>query len=186
MSAFHRNLILFALAFLTGVWVGQGRLISWQSEDWRSSKASEKQTSSHQSHSADTFRTMPGNRGATPQKRNGDKVDNSAESGKLKTVAHGFPAASEAEDMASMQEIADGYKLTNENLHDTYSALVQEATDNIEIAPLPQSLEEDIVISLQDGGIPAREINDRVENIMGMITQADQQTPESYPHFSAQ
>jgi hypothetical protein len=68
----------------------------------------------------------------------------------------------------------------------SYAFQVESALQSPAIAPSLQSIEGDIIRSLAEAGVSPEEIPSRVGDVMEMILQGNQQTPEAYPSISAE
>ena len=167
LSAAHRNVILLTLVFLIGVWVGQSRLIDQQSDGQDNPRGAEIQSELEQ-------RTPFTGGGEVLAKSEDNCMDHFGNK-----LGNASPTA---------QKPASGTAVLappDECWSKSYSFLEGVALEGLAIEPSPQSMEEDIIRSLEEAGISPEEIPNRVENVMGMILQEDQQTPEAYPSISA-
>jgi len=174
MSAAYRNLILFPLVFLIGVWVGQNSLIDQQSEGQGKSGRTEFRSELEQRTSEKLTR------GTVKDQQAGDVSRQ-----QLTSIASGLDPSWENSESEPIKELSDMLAQSNENPSESYSSLIDAAQKNTAIEPSPQSLEDDIVRSLEEAGIPPDEITNNVENLMGMILHEDQQTSETYPNIYA-
>jgi len=175
MSAAYRNLILFPLVFLIGVWVGQNSLIDQQSEGQGKSGRTEFRSELEQRTSEKLTR------GTVKDQQAGDVSLQQ----QLTSIASDLDPSWENSESEPIKELSDMLAQSNENPSESYSSLIDAAQKNTAIEPSPQSLEDDIIRSLEEAGIPPEEITNNVENLMGMILHEDQQTSETYPNIYA-
>lgn len=164
MSAAYRNLILLPLVFLIGVWVGQGKPGKTEIRSELEQRTSEKLT-----------------RGTAEDQQ----IGNVSRRQQHTSIAHGLDPSWENSESKPINELSDMHAPSNENPSESYSSLIDAAQESTAIEPSPQSIEEDIIRSLEEAGIPPEEISNNVENLMEMILHENQQTPEAYPNFSA-
>jgi hypothetical protein len=117
-----------------------------------------------------------------------DEQEGDVSQQQLTGIASGLDPSWENDDSEPTQEFSDMTDVLappDESWSESYSFLEGIALEGSAIEPSPQSIEEDIIRSLEEAGISPEEIPNRVENVMGMILQEDQQTPEAYPSISA-
>jgi len=176
MSAAYRNLILFPLVFLIGVWVGQNSLIDQQSEGQGKSGRTEFRSEELEQRTSEKL-----TRGTAKDQQAGDV----SRQQQLTSIASGLDPSWENSESEPFKELSDMLAQSNENPSESYSSLINAAQKNTAIEPSPQSIEDDIVRSLEEAGIPPEEITNNVENLMGMILHEDQQTSETYPNIYA-
>jgi len=174
MSAAHRNVILLPLVFLIGVGVGQSRLIDQQSEGQDKPRRTEIRSELEQRTSEKLTS------GTAADQQEGDVSRQ-----QLTSVASGLDPSLENSESEPIQEFSDILAPSDENPSESYSFLIDAAKENTAIEPSPQSIEDDIIRSLEEAGIPSEEISNNADNLMGMILQEDQQTTEAYPNISA-
>ncbi|MDD5412603.1 MAG: hypothetical protein PHF31_14525 [Methylobacter sp.] len=163
MSAAYRNLILLPLVFLIGVWVGQGKPGMTKIRSELEQRTSEQLT-----------------RGIAEDQQAGDVSRQ-----QLASIVRALDPSWENSESKPINELSDMHVPSNENPSESYSSLIDAAQESTAIEPSPQSIEEDIIRSLEEAGIPSEEISNNVENLMEMILHENQQTPEAYPNFSA-
>lgn len=174
LSAAHRNVILLPLVFLIGVWVGQSQIIAQQSEGQDKPRRTEVRSELEQRTSEKLTS------GTAADQQEGDVSRQH-----LTSVASGLDPSLEKSESESIQEFSDMLAPSDKNRSESYSFLIDAAQESTAIEPSPQSIEDDIIRSLEEAGIPPEEISNNVENLMGMILQEDQQPPEAYPRISA-
>jgi hypothetical protein len=105
----------------------------------------------------------------------------------LTGIASGLDPSWGNDDSEPTQEFSDMTDVLappDESWSESYSFLEGVALEGTAIEPSPQSMAEDIIRSLEEAGISPEEIPSRVENVMEMILQEDQQTLEAYPSIS--
>lgn len=173
LPAAHRNVILLPLIFLIGVWIGQSRLIDWSSEEQASPKKSvirsELEQRTSEKHVSST---------AVAEQQEADL------SLPLTNTATCPEPAIDHSESEPIYEFSDMLVPVDENTGESYSFLLDTAQEGTSIEPSPESITDDIIRSLEETGIPPEEVSNNVENLMGMILQVHQQTPEAYPSIS--
>jgi hypothetical protein len=207
LSAARRNVILLPLVFLIGVWVGQSWLNDQQSDGRDNPRGAKIRSELEQrtlftgggeipakseDSRMDHFGNRLGNASPTAQKpASGTAEDQQAgdvSQQQLTGIASDLDPSWENDDSELTPEFSDMTDVlapSDENWSESYSFLEGVALEGPAIEPSPQFMEEDIIRSLEEAGISPEEIPSRVENVMGMILQEDQQTPEAYPSISA-
>lgn len=189
LSAAHRNVILLPLVFLSGVWVGQSRLNDQKSDGQDNPRRAEIRSELERrasrvedlAKSGDNKVNHFGNANATAQK----PANSIAKSVSANSDLDNSDPSWENSETEPIQELSDILAPSDENGSESYSVQEDVALESTTIEPSPQSIEDDIVRSLEEAGIPTEEIPGRVENVMGMILQENQQTPEAYPSISS-
>ncbi|WAK00970.1 hypothetical protein [Methylobacter sp. YRD-M1] len=170
LSAAPRHIIRLPLVFLLGVWVGQSWLNDRQPDGQDKSEEIKTWSKSEQ-------RTPFTAGGKITAKSEDTCMDRSGNSPGREPPAQDFP--DDRTDMiASYNEGSSESSLQAES----YSFHLSAALESSAAEPSPQSIENDIGKSLEEAGISPEEIPGRVDNMMEMILQNDQQTPaEAYP-----
>lgn len=172
LSAALRNIILLPLVFLLGVWIGQNWLNNQQSDDQEKPKGAEIRSKLEQ---------------RTPFTGECEGIAKSEDS-RMNHFGNRLgrdPTQDFPDDMIDViasydESLSKSYSFQEES----YSFQLGVALESSAIEPSPQSIENDISKSLEEAGIPPEEIPIAVEDVMGMILENDQQTPEAYPCIS--
>lgn len=207
MSAAHLNVILLPLVFLIGVWVGRSRLIDQQSVGQDNPRGAEIRSKLGQRtpftgesevlpKSEDSRKDHFGNRldNASPTaQKSASGVAEDQQAGDVSEqqftgIVIGHDPSWENDDSEPTQEysdMADVRARSDESWSESYAFQEGVAPENSAIEPSPQSIENDIITSLEEAGISPEEIPGRVRNVMEMILQKGQQTSEAYPSISA-
>jgi hypothetical protein len=171
LSAARLNAILLPLVFLIGVWVGQSWLNEQQSNGQDKPRGAEIWSKLEQ-------RTPFAGKCEVIAKSEDSRMNHF--SNRLGPDTQDIP-----EDMIDViasynESLGESYTFQEES----YSFQLGVALENSAIEPSPQSIENDISKSLEEAGIRPEEIPSRVDDVMGMILENDQQTPEAYPCVS--
>jgi energy-coupling factor transporter ATP-binding protein EcfA2 len=172
LSAARLNAILLPLVFLIGVWVGQSWLNEPQSNGQDKPRGAEIQSKLEQ---------------RTPFTGKCEVVAKSEDS-RMNHFSNRLgpdPVQDIPEDMIDViasynKSLGESYSFQEES----YSFQLGVVLENSAIEPSPQSIENDISKSLEEAGIPLEEIPSKVDDVMEMILENDQQTPEAYPCVS--
>lgn len=210
LSAVRRNVILLPLVFLIGVWVGQSRPNDQQSDGRDNPRKANIRSelaqrtpftgggevfAKSEDCRMDHFGNKLGNASPTAQQPAGgiaevaeDQQAGDVSQQQLTGKTSGLDPSWENDDSEPTHEFSDMTDIlapSDESWSESYSFQEGVAPESPAIEPSPQSIEDDIIRSLEEAGIYPEEIPSRVENVMGMILQKDQQTPEAYPSISA-
>lgn len=202
LSAAHLNVILLPLVFVIGVWVGQSRLIDQESVGQDNPRGAEIRSKleqrtpftdeseilvKSQDNRKDGVGNGLGNASPTAQKSaTGVAEDQNAGdvSGRQFTgIASGHDPSWENDDSDPTQEYFDMTDVrdpSDESWSESYAFQQRVALENSVIEPSPQSIEADVIRSLEEAGTSPEDISSRVENVMGMILQEDQHKAEAY------
>jgi hypothetical protein len=172
LSAARLNAILLPLVFLIGVWVGQSWFSDQQSNGQDKPKGAEIWSKLEQ---------------RTPFTSKCEVIAKSEDS-RMNHFSNRLgpdPTQDIPEDMIDViasynESLGESYTFQEES----YSFQLGVALENSAIEPSPQSIENDISKSLEEAGISPEEIPSRIDDVMGMILENDQQTPEAYPCVS--
>ncbi|MGJ0485419.1 MAG: hypothetical protein ACR65R_12965 [Methylomicrobium sp.] len=172
LSAALRNIILLSLVFLIGVWIGQNWLNNQQSDGQEKPKGAEIRSKLEQ-------RTPFTNECEVIAKSEDSRMNHFSNS-LDRDPTQDFP-----DDMIDViasynESLSESYSFQEES----YSFQLGVALESSAIEPSPQLIENDISKSLEEAGIPPEKIPIAVEDMMGMILENDQQTPEAYPCIS--
>jgi hypothetical protein len=209
LSAARRNVVLLPLVFLTGVWVGQSRVNDQQPDGRDNPKGAQIRSELEQrtpftgggqvlakreDSCMDHFGNRLGNPSPTAQQPTSsvaevaeDQQARDVSQQQLRGIASGLDPSWENDDSEPTQEfpgMTDVLAPSEESWSESLFFQEGVALESSAIEPSPQSIEDDIIRSLEEAGISPEEIPSRVENVMGMILQKDQQTPEAYPSIS--
>lgn len=172
LSAARLNAILLPLVFLIGVWVGQSWFNEQQSNGQDKPRGAEIRSKLEQ---------------RTPFTGKCEIIAKSEDS-RMNHFSNRIdpdPTQDIPEDMIDViasynESLGESYTFQEES----YSFQLGVALENSAIEPSLQSIENDISKSLVEAGVPPEEIPNRVDDVMGMILENDQQTPEAYPCVS--
>ncbi|MGH8625576.1 MAG: hypothetical protein ACREYC_09980 [Gammaproteobacteria bacterium] len=99
-----------------------------------------------------------------------DEQEGDVSQQQLKGIASGLDPSWEDDDSEPTQEFSDMTDVLappHESWSESYSFLEGIALEGHAIEPSPQSMEEDIIRSLEEAGISPEEIPSRIENVMG-------------------
>ena len=206
LSAACRNVILLPLVFLIGVWVGQSQLNDQQSDGQDNPRGAEirneleqrtpftgggKVLAKSEDSCMDHFGNKLGNASPMAQKPAGGVAENQ-QVGDISRQPTGIASSldpswenNDSEPTQESSDMTDVLAPSDESWSKSYSFQEGVAPESPAIEPSPQSIEYDITRSLEEAGISPEEIPSRVETVMGMISQKDQQTSATYPSISA-